>query len=328
MYLDQLLIENITKKILSSLPAMQLQIWDDTTQSLSVLKEFKTLSISSDKEYETINKITSDIFIENITQDSRKIKKHTLFVLSPNSLPYIEKLLTLSPSVLLITQKDFKIWNKILKRHLKQIKKNPEQIQLNDLHGFKKNIKNIEKRPILFITKNYEDLYQWQGILCSRLYNNPSSKMEIVCVTGTNGKTSVAWLLYQIWKNLSLPCAMIGTLGVYSYQKDNKKNNNHEEISSTGYTTPTAELLHPILAKLYKQNIKWVVLEVSSEGLDMGRIHALSFKAALFTNLGHDHLNYHKTISSYFKAKVRLFEMAKKQKLVLSLIHAMLGGRN
>ena len=234
--------------------------------------------------------------VSNITEDSRKLTKNSLFVINPLSLSYFEEVWEKSKksSIYLLSQNDFKnIKNYMNKQEEKAIKSQ----KASD--------------SVFLIVKNYEEVCKLQGYLCSRIYEDPSQYLDIVCVTGTNGKTSIAWLLFQIWRNLSIPCAMIGTLGVqYSIKK---KNQVQEGEWQTGYTTPNAELLHRILAKLYGKGVKRIVLEASSEALAMGRLDALCFKTALFTNLSPEHLNYHQTMNSYFKAKSKLFIMAKKQ---------------
>lgn len=120
---------------------------------------------------------------------------------------------------------------------------------------------------------------------------------NIAAVTGTNGKTSVAFFTQQIWKQLGLKAASVGTLGIHGdgYQQD------------TGMTTPDPVVIHKALSELCHMGVNHVVFEASSHGLDQRRIDGVNISAAAFTNLTHDHLDYHHNQEEYFKAKARLF---------------------
>ena len=121
---------------------------------------------------------------------------------------------------------------------------------------------------------------------------------NIAAVTGTNGKTSVAFFTQQIWKQLGIKAASVGTLGIKAdgYQLD------------TGLTTPDPIVIHKALSELCDLGVDHVVFEASSHGLDQHRLDGVNISAAAFTNLTHDHLDYHKTEGDYFKAKARLFK--------------------
>ncbi|MDI9408164.1 MAG: UDP-N-acetylmuramoyl-L-alanyl-D-glutamate--2,6-diaminopimelate ligase [Candidatus Pacebacteria bacterium] len=126
----------------------------------------------------------------------------------------------------------------------------------------------------------------------------PRQPATIVAVTGTNGKTSVANLCQQIWEGLGLKAASIGTLGVKRHSSD---------APSSGLTTPDTISLHQILQELADEGYRHVAIEASSHGLDQYRLDGVKIKAAGFTNLTQDHLDYHATMEDYFKAKSRLF---------------------
>ncbi len=132
---------------------------------------------------------------------------------------------------------------------------------------------------------------------------------NIIAVTGTNGKTSVADLFYQILNLNNVPVASIGTLGVKYKNK----------ILKTGLTSPDTISIHKYLQELKKKKIDNVIIEASSHGLDQHRLHHINFKAAIFTNFSQDHLDYHKTMKSYFNAKLILFKkiLKKKTRIVL-----------
>lgn len=120
---------------------------------------------------------------------------------------------------------------------------------------------------------------------------------HIAAVTGTNGKTSVAFFTQQIWKQLGHKSASVGTLGI---------NADHYHLD-TGLTTPDPVVIHKALSDLNNLGVDHVVFEASSHGLVQYRLDGVDISAAAFTNLTHDHLDYHKTEEEYFNAKKRLF---------------------
>ena len=132
---------------------------------------------------------------------------------------------------------------------------------------------------------------------------------NIIAVTGTNGKTSVADFFYQILTINKIPASYIGTLGI----KYNKK------VIKTNLTTPDAITIHKNLEKLKKKNINNVIIEASSHSLDQSRLNNINFKAGIFTNFTQDHLDYHKTMNAYLKAKLILFsKILSKKSYVIS----------
>lgn len=128
--------------------------------------------------------------------------------------------------------------------------------------------------------------------LCRRMWNDPASHLELIAVTGTNGKSSIAWLMAQ-----ALEAAMIGTLGVGLPGRQRP----------ASHTTPDLPGLYGALAELRDQGIRVVAMEASSHALDQKRLAGLSFASTIFTNLGRDHLDYHGTRAAYGAAKARLF---------------------
>jgi len=141
---------------------------------------------------------------------------------------------------------------------------------------------------------------------CSNYYKKKPSK--IIAVTGTNGKSSVADFFYQILKLNDVPVASIGTLGVFS--KNYKK--------KTNLTSMDALSLHKNLQILAKKKINNVILEASSHGLKQKRLNNLNIDIGIFTNLSHDHLDYHKNMQSYFNSKLYLFKhlLKKNSKII------------
>ena len=132
---------------------------------------------------------------------------------------------------------------------------------------------------------------------------------NIIAVTGTNGKTSVADLFYQLFSINKIPVASIGTLGIKCNGKTIK----------TNLTSPDTITLHKNLQILKKKKIDNVIIESSSHGLDQKRLHHIKFKGAVFTNFSQDHLDYHKNMKSYLNAKLILFrEILKKKSTIIT----------
>lgn len=133
--------------------------------------------------------------------------------------------------------------------------------------------------------------------IAGRFYGDPSRSLELVGVTGTNGKTSVSQLLAQALDHLGQRCGLIGTLGVGF----------HDNLQCGRHTTPDPLAVQAQLALLKQAGARAVAMEVSSHGLDQGRVEALDFDVAVFTNLSRDHLDYHGDMATYGAAKARLF---------------------
>ena len=154
--------------------------------------------------------------------------------------------------------------------------------------------KGFNKNKILFIhNKNPRKLL---SEVASRFYK--SKPKNIIAVTGTNGKTSIANFYYQILTLNNKKVAAIGTLGVLSRIFNLKTNN----------TTIDPLNIHKILNKLKEHKIDNVILEASSHGLKQSRLDGLKFKIGIFTNLSHDHLDYHKSFNDYLNSKLYLFK--------------------
>ena len=134
--------------------------------------------------------------------------------------------------------------------------------------------------------------------IASTFYNNPSAKLKIVGVTGTNGKTTVATLLFKLFSKLGYSCGLISTV-------QNQINNT---IIPSTHTTPDAIQLHGLLAKMVAENCTFVFMECSSHAIHQHRITGINFTGAIFTNLTLDHLDYHKTFEEYVLVKKKLFD--------------------
>jgi len=148
----------------------------------------------------------------------------------------------------------------------------------------------IENTPI-------ENLRQHVGTIANQFYRKPSEKLWCIGVTGTNGKTSITQWITQCFNFLSRKTAVIGTLG----------NGLPNQLTPTRNTTPDPILLQSMLSEYVKENVEIVAMEVSSHGLDQGRVNGVNFDVAVLSNLSRDHLDYHGSYEKYAAAKRRLF---------------------
>ena len=136
------------------------------------------------------------------------------------------------------------------------------------------------------------------GISASNFYGNPSSMLKLVGVTGTNGKTTIATLLYRTFRRLGYKCGLFSTVCNYIEEK---------ELPAT-HTTPDPVQLNMIMREMADSGCDYAFMEVSSHSVDQNRISGLKFAGGIFTNLTHDHLDYHKTFDNYLAAKKRFFD--------------------
>ncbi|NOQ90409.1 MAG: UDP-N-acetylmuramoyl-L-alanyl-D-glutamate--2,6-diaminopimelate ligase [Gammaproteobacteria bacterium] len=142
-----------------------------------------------------------------------------------------------------------------------------------------------------------DDLKFKVGAIASRYYEQPSLSMNTIGVTGTDGKTSIAHFLAQCLDAYDVHCGVLGTLG----------NGFINDLHPTGLTTVDALLVQKTLSDIQQAGAKHVVMEVSSHGLDQGRVNGVAFTTAVLSNMAADHLDYHGTLDNYAAAKRRLF---------------------
>ncbi len=133
-------------------------------------------------------------------------------------------------------------------------------------------------------------------------YASPSRKMKFVGVTGTNGKTSVSWLIYELLRFAQIPCALIGTVKCTGPAGELTG----FEVKDANMTTPAPQQLYPMLAQLAEQGTEIVVMEVTSHALAMERCAPIRFDLGIFTNVTRDHLDFHGSMEAYFAAKKKL----------------------
>ena len=157
---------------------------------------------------------------------------------------------------------------------------------------------NNYKVPLIKVKNTREAMSR----LADNFFNHPSSKINIVGITGTNGKTTTTYIINKIFNDNHLSTGSIGTLGFIS----------NSDIINTGYTTPESIELHSFLDQLYKAKIYNVVIEVSSHSLALHRVDDIIVNTGIYTNLSSEHLDFHGDIESYFQEKLKLFNLIKK----------------
>lgn len=146
------------------------------------------------------------------------------------------------------------------------------------------------------------------GKLATTFYGNPTSKLELVGVTGTNGKTTIATLLYNMFRKFGYKTGLISTVCNYI----------DEEAIPTDHTTPDPITLNKLLGRMADEGCKYAFMEVSSHSIAQKRIGGLKFAGGIFTNLTRDHLDYHKTVENYLKAKKAFFDGLPKDAFALT----------
>ena len=149
----------------------------------------------------------------------------------------------------------------------------------------------------------------WVGIIADKFYRSPSSAINVFGITGTNGKTTTSYLLQQIWDFNKRNSGLIGTI----------ETRIGDEIFSTKRTTPEAPELQSIFAIMRERHNLNVVMEVSSHALALNRVEGTKFSVVAFTNLSHDHLDFHETMENYYQAKSRLFKFGFSEKAIINI---------
>ena len=150
-------------------------------------------------------------------------------------------------------------------------------------------------KPVFVRVKDSADAL---GRLLSRWWGDPSDRLTLVGVTGTNGKTTIATLLYEMFRKMGHKVGLLSTVCNYI----------DGEAVPTEHTTPDPVTLHALLARMVEAGCTYAFMEVSSHAVDQRRISGLSFDGGIFTNLTRDHLDYHKTVENYLKAKKKFFD--------------------
>jgi len=206
-----------------------------------------------------------NVTVNDICFDSRQVKEGSVFVAVKGTLSdgheYVSKAIDLGARVVVC-------------------EKLPESIVEN----------------VTFVT--VKSSAQALGIIAANFHGNPSAKLKLTGVTGTNGKTTTATLLYQLFSNLGYRVGLLSTV----------ENRIGEVVVPATHTTPDPIMLNQLLAQMVEEGCSFAFMEVSSHAVDQERIAGLKFAGAIFTNITHDHLDYHKTFENYIKAKKKFFD--------------------
>ncbi len=225
----------------------------------------------------TINRVigSTSVAINNIEFDSRKIKFNDVFVAIKGVLSdghnYIDKATDLGALVIIC-------------------EKIPDKI----ING------------ITYVEVDNSNLAL--SVLAANYYGNPSDDIQLIGITGTNGKTTVATLLYKLFKKAGFKVGLLSTVKILI---DNK------EYKAT-HTTPDSLTINRYLKEMVDEGIEFCFMEVSSHGIDQMRTRNLNFKGAVFTNLSHDHLDYHKDFAAYRDVKKMFFDQLPKNAFALT----------
>lgn len=139
------------------------------------------------------------------------------------------------------------------------------------------------------------------AIISSNFYDNPSKKLKLIGVTGTNGKTSTTYIIKTILESSGKKVGLIGT----------NQNMIGQEVIKTKHTTPESLELQQLFNKMYECGVEYVVMEVSSHSLELNRVDGCIFEVGIFTNLTQDHLDFHENMTNYLEAKKKLFNISK-----------------
>ncbi|MGP1514678.1 MAG: UDP-N-acetylmuramoyl-L-alanyl-D-glutamate--2,6-diaminopimelate ligase [Bacteroidales bacterium] len=250
-------------------------------------------------EYNILNIVENEsnmdflnIDIEGIVFDSRRVKNNYLFVAEKGDLTdghlYIDKAIINGAKVIVF---DSKQWME------------------NNKHIISKNIVKTEDfRETLFIKVENSSLALAQ--IAKNFYDNPSSKLNLVGITGTNGKTTTVTLLYELFTKMGYKCGKISTV----------ENAIVDKILPTERTTPDSITLNDLLYRMVGRGCEYVFMEVSSHSVVQNRIAGLRFVGAIFSNITLDHLDYHKTFAAYIRAKKKFFDNLPKMAFALTNI--------
>lgn len=152
-----------------------------------------------------------------------------------------------------------------------------------------------------------EDVAKTLGLIAANFYDQPSKKLKLIGVTGTNGKTTITNLLYELFSQLGYKVAIISTIAIKIIDK----------IISNQYTTPNIIIINKYLKKAVEKNCQYAIIEVSSHGIKQQRISGLSFLGGIFTNITHEHIDYHKNFKDYLFTKSIFFQSLSKQSFSL-----------
>lgn len=215
--------------------------------------------------------------IQSITYDSREVKANSVFVaitgFSQDGHQYIHKAIELGATVILV----------------------------------EKNVTCVDFPDVTFL--KVANTRKALALLSANLYDHPGDSMELIGITGTNGKTSTTYLLKSILEQAEQTHALIGTTGVFI-------NDQKIDAKTTTPTTPESLELQQILCEMKNACVSTCMMEVSSHALHLHRVDGLHYDIGVFMNLTPDHLEMHKTMEDYFQAKAMLFDLTSKYNII------------
>ncbi|MDR2458078.1 MAG: UDP-N-acetylmuramoyl-L-alanyl-D-glutamate--2,6-diaminopimelate ligase [Clostridiales Family XIII bacterium] len=142
-----------------------------------------------------------------------------------------------------------------------------------------------------------EDIFRFMSTFSAKFYNYPDRDLNVIGITGTNGKTTISYMIDDIFTYIGIDCGVMGTIN-YRYK---------DKVIEAQNTTPQAPDIYRIMREMLNVGVKHIVMEISSHALSLGRVYGIDFDIAVFTNLTQDHLDFHKTMGDYFEAKASLF---------------------
>lgn len=148
------------------------------------------------------------------------------------------------------------------------------------------------------------------GLIACNFYDNPSEQLKLVGITGTNGKTTTATLLFDLYRSFGYKVGLISTV----------KNQISDQVIPSTHTTPDPIRLNELLSAMVEEGCEYCFMEVSSHALDQQRVAGIHFTGAVFSNITHDHLDYHQTFQAYLKAKKMFFDMLPESSFALTNI--------
>ena len=241
-----------------------------------------------------ISFVENDIEINNIQFDSRKVESGDLFVATRGTAvdghDFIENAIKKGAAVV-VCEEDFTA-------------KNAKETQSSQ-NNICVSCENFASLAVKITVPNSAEAL---GKIASNFYENPSQKLKLIGVTGTNGKTTIATLLYQLTISLGIKAGLLSTINNYICG---------EKIEAT-HTTPDALELNRLLAEMVKSGCEYCFMEVSSHAVVQHRISGLEFAGGIFTNLTHDHLDYHGSMENYRDAKKMFFDNLPKTAFALT----------
>ena len=217
----------------------------------------------------------SDVQVNNLVFDSRNVSNNDVFFalkgVSVNGHKFIDKAINLGATVIIC-----EVFPEVKKERVNYIK----------------------------VANSNEAL----AIMAANFFNNPSEKLSLIGVTGTNGKTTIASLLYQLFKKAGYKVGLLSTVKILIDEKEYKAT----------HTTPDSVTINRYLDAMLDEGVDYCFMEVSSHGIHQKRTEALTFAGGIFTNLSHDHLDYHETFAEYRNTKKIFFDKLPKTSFALT----------